>query len=56
MGNCYKKNKVEPLVVKESASEIISRGSMLAKPDVEQQEDMANALKDQGRHSIYLSI
>ena len=35
MGNCHKKNKV----VKDSASEIISRGSQL---------DMVNALKDQG--------
>ena len=48
MGNCHKKNTVEPLVVKDSASEIISRGSKLAKPDGEQQEDMINALKNQG--------
>ena len=54
MGNCHKKNKVEPLVVKDSASEIISRGSQLAKPDGEQQEDMINALKNQG--NIFLLI
>ena len=48
MGNCHKKNKVEPLVVKDSASEILSRGSQTAKPDGEQQADMVKDLKDQG--------
>ena len=48
MGNCHKKNKVEPLVVKDSASEILSRGSQTAKPDGEQQADMVRELKDQG--------
>ena len=49
MGNCHKKNKVEPSVVKDSASEILSRGSQTAKPDGEQQEDMTKALKDPGK-------
>ena len=49
MGNCHKKNKVEPSVVKDFASEILSRGSKIAKPDGEQQKDMAKALKDQGK-------
>ena len=48
MGNCHKKIKVEPLVVKDSASEILSRGSQIAKPDGEQQADMVKDLKDQG--------
>ena len=48
MGNCHKKNKVEPLVVKDSASEILSRGSQTAKPGGEQQSDMVKDLKDQG--------
>ena len=51
MGNCHKKIKVEPLVVKDSASEILSRGSQFAKPDGEQQADMVKDLKDQGKHS-----
>ena len=41
MGNCHKKNEV----VKDSASEIISRGSQL---------DMVNALKDQGSCKVIL--
>ena len=49
MGNCHRKNKVEPSVVKDSAGEILSRGSQIAKPDGEQQEDMTKALKDQGK-------
>ena len=49
MGNCHKKNKVEPSVVKDSASEALSHGSQIAKPDGEQREDMAKALKDQGK-------
>ena len=48
MGNCYKKVKVEPSVVKGSASEILTRGSQTAKPDGEQQADMVRDLKDQG--------
>ena len=56
MGNCHKKIKVEPLVVKDSASEILSRGSQIAKPDGEQQADMVKDLKDQGDHClIYMS-
>ena len=49
MGNCHRKNKVEPSVVKDSASEILSRGSQIAKPDGEQQEDMNKSLKNQGK-------
>ena len=49
MGNCHKKNKVEPSVVKDSASEILSRGSKIAKTDGEQQEDMTKALKNPGK-------
>ena len=54
MGNCHKKIKVEPLVVKDSASEILSRGSQIAKPDGEQQADMVRDLKDQGILSNFL--
>ena len=54
MGNCHKKIKVEPLVVKDSASEILSRGSQIAKPDGEQQADMVKDLKDQGILSNFL--
>ena len=43
MGNCNKKNKVG----KDSASEIISRGSQL---------DMINALKDQGSYKVILLV
>ena len=54
MGNCHKKNKVEPLVVKDSASEILSRGAQTAKTDGEQQADMVKDLKDQGILSFFL--
>ena len=49
MGNCHRKNKVEPSVVNDSASVILSRGSQITKPDGEQQDDMTKALKDQGK-------
>ena len=49
MGNCLKKTKVvEPTVVKDNVSELLSRGTPFAKPDGQQQADMVKDLKDEG--------
>ena len=49
MGNCLKKTKVvEPNVVKDNVSELLSRGTPFAKPDGQQQADMVKDLKDEG--------
>ena len=57
MGNCLKKTRVvEPTVVKDSASEILSRGTPFAKPDGQQQADMVKDLKDEGNFETSLTF
>ena len=48
MGNCLKKNKVEPLEVKESSDTKSGRESPVKRPGSAEKAEMVKALKDEG--------
>ena len=52
MGNCLKKNKVAPLVVKDNADEILARGTPRQGEEKDQQADMIKNLKQEGNYYV----
>ena len=53
MGNCLKKNKVEPLAVRDSAAEILDRGTPDKRSAKSKHADMVQSLMDEGRYVYY---